>query len=269
MDFNVLECKRFVVPCASMSEKRLVYNYELDLHIKGPRIINIDGRISEITDNCVCFRRPGQIVCSVGDYDTYLLTVDFSKKTPVENYLRSTAQILEPVHENIILDSFPDVFEVSRISEIRALFSRLANLPDINSGAGHLIVNEILLLLGADLFHSRLEEEKDYFSPADTAAVYMRKNFSDDITLSTLSQYVHLDKSYLVRMFKKKYAVTPIEYLIQCRLQHAVCMLSNTDATVSEIATECGYTTASFFIRQFKKYHGETPTRYRANLKNL
>ncbi len=269
MDFNILECKRFIVPCATVSEKRLVHNYEFDFYLKGPRTINIDGRISEISDNCICFRRPGQIVCSSGDYDSYLLTVDFSKQTPVENYLRNTAQIVEPVCENLLLDSLPDAFAVSHGSEIRSLFSRLINLPDINARAGHLLVKEILLLLNADLFHGKLEEEKDYGSPADAAAVYIRKNFRENITLPILSSHVHLDKSYLVRLFKKKYSVTPIEYLIQCRLQHAVCMLSNTDATVNEIASECGYTTASFFIRQFKKYHNETPTSYRANLKNF
>ena len=93
--------------------------------------------------------------------------------------------------------------------------------------------------------------------------LYIREHFQQPITLDELAAAVHLDKAYLVRLFKKQYSVTPIEYLITQRLHHAGMLLANTTMPIEEIAAACGYSTASFFIRQFKQHVHTTPLQYR------
>lgn len=42
-----------------------------------------------------------------------------------------------------------------------------------------------------------------------------------------------------------------------------ILLLKNSDKNISEIATECGYSTVSWFISQFKKEYSLTPKEFR------
>lgn len=265
MDFNILECQRFIAPC-KVSSKRLIHNHELDFYVKGPRTLYTEDRTYDITDGSVTFRRPGQVWHSLGDFNCYTLTVDFSKSTPTDHYIRNQSYIMEPQYHHILIDSLPEVFVPRHSREIHAMLSNLINQPR-GSDVAHLMVEEILFLLNADLRHKMYTEIKPAPAAADIAAQYINQNFQKDITLSELANLTHLDKSYLVRLFKKQYTVTPIEYLIEQRLNHARNLLANTDWSINEISDKCGYHTTSFFITQFKKHFHTTPTKYRIHQK--
>lgn len=88
MEFCILECRRFVAPDPGGAVKRIVRNHEFDFYIDGARTVTFDGRVYPVSAGSLCVRRPGQVCSGVGDYDCYQLTVDFSGKTPSENYLR-------------------------------------------------------------------------------------------------------------------------------------------------------------------------------------
>ena len=263
LKFNVLECRKFVAPCSHFSQKRMVMNYELDFYIQGNRTMIIDDRVTKIREGSVCFRRPGQIASSIGDYHCYILTLDFSQKTPLEHYLRNTAAIQEPVYTHPLIDALPDVFVPVHQSEIHSLYRSLAGQSNCNSTASHLQVKELLFLLNSDLCHKQFSELEPQQSPADMIAKYIHMHFQEEISLEDLSKLVHLNPSYLIREFKKQYGMTPIAYVIQQRLHYACVLLSDTDLPIREISSSCGYFTTSFFIRQFQKHMHTTPAQYR------
>ena len=64
--------------------------------------------------------------------------------------------------------------------------------------------------------------------------------------------------------FADQLGVSPIDYVNYYRIECASHFLTSTDMTIAEIAQHCGYNDSSFFIKQFKKYKGTTPKRYRA-----
>ncbi|MCI6732887.1 MAG: AraC family transcriptional regulator, partial [Lachnospiraceae bacterium] len=66
--------------------------------------------------------------------------------------------------------------------------------------------------------------------------------------------------------FKKISGVSPVNYLIQLRIEQAKRMLKESNLTILEISMECGFNNTSYFIRQFRKYTGKTPREYRRNL---
>ena len=74
-----------------------------------------------------------------------------------------------------------------------------------------------------------------------------------------------LNNNYLCRIFKKYFGISPIEYIISQRLNYAQRLILNTDMSINEIAAACGYNDTSFFIMQYKKYYGTTPTKTRNN----
>ena len=85
---------------------------------------------------------------------------------------------------------------------------------------------------------------------------YMRENLGKDMTLDELAQQVHLNKNYLVRLFKQTYGQTPIQMLIEMRLEYGCDLITNTGMPISEIAAACGYSSAAYFIAEYKKHFG-------------
>ncbi len=265
MEFHILECKHFVAPSATSVIKRTVCNHELDYYVKGERTLYIDGVPHEVHDGYVCFRRPGQEVYSFGDYNCYIITLDFSKQTPIANYSRNKATVPEPLSENGLITGIPTVFSVRRSKEIQQLISSLSEQADKNAEASHMLLREILYLLNADICH-RYYEEHSATTAIDDVFEYINKHYAEKPSLDELAALSYMDKSYLCRAFKKRFGQSPIEAVIRLRLNHARDLLFNTDMTVKEIATACGYNDTSFFIAQYKKTFQNTPSEERRTI---
>lgn len=82
-----------------------------------------------------------------------------------------------------------------------------------------------------------------------------------------MASLVHLDKSYLTRLFRDTFGKTPIDMLIELRMAKALDLISNTDSKICDIAELCGYRTPSFFIKEYKKRYGFTPHMHRHMLR--
>jgi AraC family transcriptional regulator, exoenzyme S synthesis regulatory protein ExsA len=82
-------------------------------------------------------------------------------------------------------------------------------------------------------------------------------------TLEDMCALTRLTQSKIRRYIKNEYNVTPKIWLDTKRLEKAELMLKNTDKSISDIATECGYATVSWFISQFKKHYKRTPKEFR------
>ena len=93
---------------------------------------------------------------------------------------------------------------------------------------------------------------------------YMHDNVGQDITLDDLAAVAHVSKYHLVRTFKASTGFPPHAYLQQIRLRQASSLLRQTSASVTQIANESGYHSASQFAAAFRRHYGQSPARYRA-----
>ena len=75
MRFEIRETKHFVVDRVITSKPRSVKLYEFDLFGDVNRQITIDDQVVETNADCLVYRKPGQVVCSKGRYDNYILTL--------------------------------------------------------------------------------------------------------------------------------------------------------------------------------------------------
>ena len=87
---------------------------------------------------------------------------------------------------------------------------------------------------------------------------------NQQITLEKLSESFGVGKFTLIREFKKHTGMPPVAYMIRVRHEYAQQLLLMSDMTISEIAACCGYSSASFFISDFRKHKGLTPGQFRA-----
>jgi AraC family transcriptional regulator, L-rhamnose operon transcriptional activator RhaR len=82
-------------------------------------------------------------------------------------------------------------------------------------------------------------------------------------SLSNLVAQIHLDPSYLVRLFKAEVGLSPIAYLHRCRVEKAAALLSHTALPIAEVAAQVGWLDANLFTRHFRAAYGMSPSEYR------
>ena len=88
---------------------------------------------------------------------------------------------------------------------------------------------------------------------------YLQDHFQEHITLSDMATHLHLNPSYLIRIFKRYTGVTPIVFLNHVRLAHAATLLKRRNMTVEEAAYACGFENPSYFSRLFHRQFGKSP----------
>lgn len=95
---------------------------------------------------------------------------------------------------------------------------------------------------------------------------YLNEHFKEDITLDTLGSLTYLNKYYLVHAFKKYKGVSPINYMIDKRIQESKHLLETTNYPISRIATLIGFSSQSYFSQVFRKATDMTPNEYRKSM---
>src|SRR5262249_2837442 len=68
---------------------------------------------------------------------------------------------------------------------------------------------------------------------------------------------------HLSRLFQERFGQSPLDYLIQLRMEVAKRLFCTTDATIQEIADGLGYQDRYYFSRLFKKYIGQSPNHFK------
>jgi AraC family transcriptional regulator len=96
---------------------------------------------------------------------------------------------------------------------------------------------------------------------------YMRSNLAEAISLATLAKLASLSRFHLIRMFRQVYGETPHQCLTRLRVDEARRRLRRSDAPISNIALDCGFTTHAHFTAAFRQRMGMTPTAYREHVR--
>jgi benzoyl-CoA-dihydrodiol lyase len=98
-------------------------------------------------------------------------------------------------------------------------------------------------------------------SPVFGAIGYMKGHIGEPISVAELAEGACMSESAFAHHFKQCVGTSPYQFLKLLRLEHARDLLLE-NHTVSEAAGRVGYASLSHFIREFKRYFGETPRSY-------
>jgi AraC-like DNA-binding protein len=94
------------------------------------------------------------------------------------------------------------------------------------------------------------------------ALLYINRNYREDIQISELAKICGLSETHFRRLFKSKFAMSPLEYLNFIRIQEACILLSRNPILISQAAVSTGFRTLSSFNRDFRKVMGMTPSQW-------
>ncbi len=96
------------------------------------------------------------------------------------------------------------------------------------------------------------------------AVDYINQNINCKISLLELSEITNYSIPHLRRLFYKKFGLSPLNYIMQTKIEKAKEIISIEDLPISDVSVLCGFETPSYFIKQFKKQVGITPKEYKA-----
>ncbi len=92
---------------------------------------------------------------------------------------------------------------------------------------------------------------------------YVHKNYSEAIRVSDIADQTGCNPDYLSRVFKESVGYGLSEYIMRVRIDHARHLLHVPRYSISEIGFLVGFQEHSHFGKVFKRFVGETPSRYR------
>lgn len=94
---------------------------------------------------------------------------------------------------------------------------------------------------------------------------FMDLNYTHISGINELAMQNCYSRSYIYKVFKKEYGISPMEYLMKVRIDVAMSLLSdkNNNLSIGEIAVASGFSDPLNFSRFFRKKTGLSPQKYR------
>ncbi|WP_119387960.1 helix-turn-helix domain-containing protein [Taklimakanibacter lacteus] len=91
----------------------------------------------------------------------------------------------------------------------------------------------------------------------------IRSRFEERLTLKDLSAGTGVTADHFLRLFKLEAGVTPYQFLIRCRIDHARRLLAQADESIAVIAQQCGFSDQAHLTKAFRRLTGTTPAAFR------
>ncbi len=224
--------------------EQIISYYDLTFVLKGKLVYHINGERYEVCKNDAILLSPGTLR---------------SREELCEDV--SYASFNFKVYDGICLPDSPFLSSVVT-DEIRVLLSAFSQ--------SHL----------SSLYHSeeKLKNMLNYilFEIIDTVELksndkntvkmikYIDEHISEHITLSMISENVHLSREYTSYLFKKELGKTVIEYINERKMLIAKNMIQAGNMSLCDIAESLGYENYGYFSRSFKKHFNTSPKQYRS-----
>lgn len=92
---------------------------------------------------------------------------------------------------------------------------------------------------------------------------FIDQNIQSALHLKDMASKAHLSEFHFSRVFKKIYNITPYQYFIKKKVEHAAHLIIKTQLPFTAIAYSLGFKDIHSFSKTFKKIYHTSPTEYR------
>ena len=225
-------------------------NNELILHLSGKSRVKFNGKILNCESGTIRFLPKGENKEYIVEREEHgeCLDVFFDSDIPISD------------------EAF--VLKVKNSIKIENLFKKLFSVWVSKNDGYYFESMSLLYKIFAEIQKENYIPQKQY-DAIKPAIVYINENFlKKKISVSELSALCGISESYLKKLFLKKFAVPPIKYIIQLKINYACDLLRSNLYSITQAAEICGYSDPHFFCRQFKTYMGITPTEFVSKYKS-
>lgn len=174
---------------------------------------------------------------------------------------------VEPLLKAINFGMF-EVFKIKNLDEVNYVYNRLYKILSSKKASNMLEASGILysfLTSMINLIEPEVSENSIPMSAKlDTIIEYIKDNYQNEISLDELADLAGISPSYLCRLFKQVYKMSPFTYILRSRINAAKEMLLNyPDRNIKNIALESGFHNVSYFGSVFRKMEKYSPKQFR------
>lgn len=100
----------------------------------------------------------------------------------------------------------------------------------------------------------------------EAARLYFNENYNETINIDEYASQNGMSISWFIRCFKSQTGYTPLQYILNLKLNNAQTLLESTNYTINEISNLVGYDNQLYFSRLFRKQKGMSPQQYRKSI---
>lgn len=223
---------------------------------KSSAVIELDGKTEKVLpDSAVLFSvgAPQIYRADGGIYVNHWIHMDCCEK--------------DVFHESTGL-TFNKIIRLANSAEaedIMHMMSReeLSDLPSKNKYMD-LLIKMLLLKLGDCGRNAPAIAANHHYSELRQLRAEIYSSPGQYTSIDRIAVKVNLSPPHFQRLYKEQFGVSCYEDLLSAKTKAAQYYLKNTNMTVKEIASVCGYENDVCFMRRFKQRTGLTPTEYRA-----
>jgi AraC family transcriptional regulator len=108
--------------------------------------------------------------------------------------------------------------------------------------------------------------KKYHLLTVETAKEFIHQYFCENISLHQLARHCHTSSFHFSRIFKTVLNLSPHQYLLRVRLQHAKMLITSSEKPIGDIAFECGFNSLEHFATAYKQHFKISPTKHRKEL---
>ncbi|WP_234122850.1 helix-turn-helix domain-containing protein [Clostridium hydrogenum] len=245
-------------------QKTLIEN-EIYCMNKGDILIIPPGFVHEIT----CTGKNGmEYFCAHFDIDDPIFIMEMTQKSKVhyENGSKENELLKKYIYEFINLIDYTMNYSFKTKMQIQMILSNF--LLEISTLLEKRVTNTKNSIL--DSKYAKMIAEKIKASLKEKI-LYETKGKEEkfggsEIKIEDIINKVGLSSGYGYKIFKNVYGLSPREYLSKLKLREAEAMLTKPQVSIQEISERLGYKNLADFSRQFKRWKGISPNKYRKEM---
>jgi YesN/AraC family two-component response regulator len=165
------------------------------------------------------------------------------------NYSAKSIEYFEPKDPDILARLFRDILECWNKKEIGYRLKCSA------------LLYEIL----AECYAQNYKKEAQ-LSKIQASVDYINQSYKkSDLTIKEIADRSFMSEVYFRKLFKEEFGISPSQYIVSLRIQHAAGLISSGYYSLKEVAYLSGYNDYKYFSVEFKKAIGVSPSKYLYN----
>lgn len=159
-----------------------------------------------------------------------------------------------------------------KVYEKDVYYKEYTKLNELQSISTHFETQGILLqLLSGFMKSDRFSRNHIAVIPSVVMAAisFIKINIAEQLKVSQLAVQANLNADYFSRIFHKYTGKSPVNYILDHRIERAQYLIITSSMHFGEIASRTGFENPQYFSRIFKKSTGLSPKEYRKQNMNL
>jgi Response regulator containing CheY-like receiver domain and AraC-type DNA-binding domain len=172
-------------------------------------------------------------------------------KTPWNATILQTMELMSLLSEILSAHSGTVVSFLDIDENILNKLNHMKSLPELESW----IINVYKTTI-----KNTLDLQQAYSNVTLSIETYIQNNYHDStLTIDMIAKTLFLNYRYICHCFKRDKNITINDYLNKIRIAHAIELFKGNVTNVGYVAEKCGFSSASYFSKQFKRSTGLSP----------